>query len=148
MCTAITWNGYFGRNLDLWYSYGESVVITPRNYPFSFRLAGEMAHHYALIGIAHVADGVPLYYEATNEKGLSVAGLNFPGNACYDAPAGDGKADYTVYSCCCDIMRGVYYYKTYENNRITATHLHGADLSGDTLKGYPMDRTPDIRYVT
>ena len=60
----------------------------------------------------------------------------------------DGKADYTVYSCCCDIMRGVYYYKTYENNRITAIDLHGADLSGDTLKGYPMDRTPDIRYVT
>lgn len=335
MCTAITWNGYFGRNLDLWYSYGESVVITPRKYPFSFRLAGNLEHHYALIGMAHVADGVPLYYEATNEKGLSMAGLNFPGNACYDGPMGDGKAevasfelipwvlgqfasaaqvreaadsfrvvnlsfredlpptplhwiiadkddclvlewtaeghtltanpigvltnnppigyhlhrlqeflhlspadpvnrfvphpeqmtglpgfvpftgeiypycsgmgavglpgdwssasrfvraaflrcnavpeetpegnvaqffhmldavampkgavltpegkaDYTIYSCCCDTARGVYYYKTYENNRITATHLHGADLRGGTLTVIPMDRTPDIRYL-
>jgi len=36
-----------------------------------------------MIGMAYVADGYPLYYDATNEKGLSMAGLNFPGNACY-----------------------------------------------------------------
>lgn len=86
MCTAATYrtrDHYFGRNLDLEYSYQESVTVTPRNYSFAFRTMGEMKTHYAIIGMAYVADGYPLYYDATNEKGLSMAGLNFPGNADY-----------------------------------------------------------------
>ena len=86
MCTAITFSGkdfYFGRTLDLEHTYGEEVVIAPRNSPLSFRQCPDLAHHYAIIGIAHVADGYPLYYDATNEAGLSIAGLNFPGNAFY-----------------------------------------------------------------
>ena len=93
MCTAVTYrtkDHYFGRNLDLEYSYCETVTVTPRNYPFSFREMGEMKNHYAMIGMAYVADGYPLYYDATNEKGLSIAGLNFPGNADYK-PALEGK---------------------------------------------------------
>jgi len=34
--------------------------------------------------MAYVADGFPLYYDAMNEKGLCMAGLNFVGNACYE----------------------------------------------------------------
>lgn len=86
MCTAITYktkDHYFGRSLDYEYSYYETVTITPRNFPFHFRKAGECSHHYAMIGMAYVVDGQPLYYDATNEKGLSMAGLNFPGNADY-----------------------------------------------------------------
>ena len=93
MCTAVSYlNGehYFGRNLDLEYSFHETVTVTPRNYPFVFRRAGRMDSHYALIGMAYVVDDVPLYYEATNEKGLSMAGLNFPGNADYK-PEREGK---------------------------------------------------------
>ena len=44
---------------------------------------GALVNHYAIIGIAYVADDYPLYYDATNEKGLSIAGLNFPENADY-----------------------------------------------------------------
>lgn len=86
MCTAVTYktkDHYFGRNLDLEYSYHEEVTVTPRNYPFRFRRMGEMKQHYALIGMATVVDEYPLYYEATNEKGLSIAGLNFVKNAVY-----------------------------------------------------------------
>ena len=86
MCTAITYKPhdfYFGRNLDLDRGYGESVVIAPRNYPFAFRNGSVLEEHYAMIGMAAVAADYPLYFEATNEKGLSLAGLNFPGNAVY-----------------------------------------------------------------
>ena len=86
MCTAITYrtrDHYFGRNLDLEYGYQESVTITPRNYPFRFRKVPPLPTHYAMIGMATVADGYPLYYEATNETGLSMAGLNFPKLAHY-----------------------------------------------------------------
>lgn len=86
MCTCITYkNGdfYFGRNLDLEYTFGEQVVITPRNYELKFRKLPSIFHHYAMIGMATVAQNYPLYAEAVNEKGLGIAGLNFPGNACY-----------------------------------------------------------------
>lgn len=86
MCTAVSYrcqDHYFGRNLDLEYSYEEAVTVTPRNYPFRFRRAADMQTHYAMIGMATISDGYPLYYEATNEKGLSMAGLNFPKLAVY-----------------------------------------------------------------
>ena len=86
MCTAVSYKAgehYFGRNLDLERGYGERVVITPRNYNFSFRHTEPSSHRYAMIGMAAVVDGYPLYFDATNEKGLSMAGLNFPDNACY-----------------------------------------------------------------
>ncbi len=86
MCTAInmtTKEHYFGRNLDLEYSYQETVTITPRNYPFMFRKMGKRDRHYSIIGMAYVIDGYPLYYDATNEKGVSIAGLRFAGNAVY-----------------------------------------------------------------
>ena len=89
MCTAATYKTkdfYFGRTLDYEFSYGDEVVVTPRNYPFSFRDAGEMQGHYAIIGMAFVTQNTPLYYDAMNEKGLCMAGLNFVGNAVYRKP--------------------------------------------------------------
>ena len=86
MCTSanyITKHHYFGRNLDLEFSYNETVTVTPRNFPFEFRKMPRVDAHYAIIGMATISDGYPLYYDATNEKGLSMAGLNFPGNADY-----------------------------------------------------------------
>ena len=93
MCTAATYrtkDHYFGRTLDYEVSYGEEVVVTPRNFPFHFRHMGGISSHYAIIGMATVAGEYPLYYDATNEKGLSMAGLNFPGNADYK-PLAEGK---------------------------------------------------------
>lgn len=86
MCTAITYNTkdhYFGRNLDLEYSYKETVTITPRNYPFKFKKVNDINNHYAIIGMTYVCDNYPLYYDAVNEMGLGMAGLNFPANADY-----------------------------------------------------------------
>ena len=99
MCTAITCktkDHYFGRNLDLEYSYRETVTVTPRNFPFSFRKTGNMDHHFAMIGMAHIAQGYPLYYDSTNELGLSAAGLNFPENADYK-PYCRGKDNVTPF---------------------------------------------------
>jgi choloylglycine hydrolase len=83
MCTAISHNKLFGRNLDLEYGYDERVVITPRNYPLIFRRAGTFHPHNAIIGMAAVDQSYPLYFDAMNEHGLCMAGLDFPGNAYY-----------------------------------------------------------------
>lgn len=93
MCTAATYltkDFYFGRTFDYEFSYGEEVVVLPRCYPLLFREAGSLSAHYAIIGIAHVIDGIPLFYDGANEAGLCMAGLNFVGNACYH-PSHPGK---------------------------------------------------------
>lgn len=89
MCTAISYqtdSHYFGRNLDLERGYGERVVITQRRHPLPLRHLPTTNEHYAMIGTAAVANDYPLYFEATNEMGLSMAGLNFPDNAVYQEP--------------------------------------------------------------
>ncbi len=99
MCTAVAYKTkdfYFGRTLDYEFSYGDEVVITPRNYLFHFRNLNDMKTHYAIIGMAHIAENYPLYYEAVNEKGVAMAGLNFVGNAKYNEIA-DGKDNVAVF---------------------------------------------------
>ncbi len=99
MCTAATYKTgdfYMGRTLDYERSYGDRVVITPRSYPFRFRCREDMPSHYAMIGMAAVMEDYPLYYEAFNEKGLGICGLNFVGNACY-FPEQKGKDNITQY---------------------------------------------------
>ena len=62
MCTAITYktkDHYFGRTLDLEYTYEEQVTVTPRNYRFDFRNGRVIENHYAIIGMATVADNYP-----------------------------------------------------------------------------------------
>lgn len=91
MCTAIQAEGrFFGRNLDLEYGYDECVVVTPRQYAFSFSDGTVDDRHPAILGMAAVADGVPLYFDAMNEQGLCMAGLNFPGYAHF--PPSEGWA--------------------------------------------------------
>ncbi len=92
MCTAITYKTkdfYFGRTLDYDFSYAEEVTITPRNFPFVFRNTRTVKSHYAIIGMACISENYPLYYDAVNEKGLCMAGLNFVGNAHFSNPVKD-----------------------------------------------------------
>ncbi len=87
MCTALKYvsgDFFFGRTLDNDCSYGEEIVIMPRRRRLVTRNAGTVSAHYAMIGTATVIDGTPLYYDACNEKGLAMAGLNFVGNAYYN----------------------------------------------------------------
>ena len=89
MCTAISCNNghfYFGRTLDYEVRFGESIVIMPRHFPLPDDYRQTNSDHYAIIGMAHVAKGYPLYYDAVNEKGLAMAGLNFVGFAKYGKP--------------------------------------------------------------
>lgn len=47
MCTAATYQTkdfYFGRTLDYEFSYGDEIVLMPRNFPISFRYMGKERH--------------------------------------------------------------------------------------------------------
>ena len=50
----------------------------------------------------------------------------------------DVEYEYTLYSSCCNIDRGIYYYKTYENSQITAVYMHREDLERKEIISYPL----------
>lgn len=92
MCTAIAYRPkgfFFGRTLDTEVPYPCEITVTPRAFPLPFRALPTLQHHHAIIGMAYVADGYPLYFDAMNEKGLAMAGLNFTRSTVYrEARAG------------------------------------------------------------
>lgn len=93
MCTSLilaAGDTYAGRSLDLDRDFGQRVVIAPRNFPFRFRRLPPLERHQAVVGMASVAEGYPLFAEGVNEAGVYIAGLNFPRSARY--PVGEGEA--------------------------------------------------------
>ena len=59
----------------------------------------------------------------------------------------EGKCDITTYSCCIDGEKGIYYFKTYENNRIRAVHLHAEDLESSVLFTFPLNDRQNVEHL-
>ena len=100
MCTGLavtSGNFYFGRNLDLNYEFDQKVVITPRNFTMTYKCDASNSSHYAMIGMATIRGGFPLYADAMNEKGLCMASLNFKDFAVYPVGEVQGKKSLTSY---------------------------------------------------
>lgn len=102
MCTGMRFNDadgnmFFGRNLDWTFDYGERVLVVPRGFaPASpFGATGPCTH--ALIGMGLVEQGQPMLFDAGNDAGLAVAGLNFPGYARYEAKPQEGKTNISAW---------------------------------------------------
>ena len=94
----------FGRNFDFHRSFGETVVLTPRNLPINFRHLDALPHHYAILGMGAVAQGTALYFDAVNEHGLAVAGLNFPNCAVYSDSLCEGKHNVASFEVICWVL--------------------------------------------
>ena len=41
---------------------------------------------------------------------------------------GNGNFEMTLYTCCCNGDKGIYYYTTYGKHQITAVDMHREDL--------------------
>ena len=50
----------------------------------------------------------------------------------------EGDYEITIYTSCCSAERGIYYYTTYDNHRISAVDMHRESLDGASLVRYPM----------
>ena len=149
MCTAAAYKTkdfYFGRTLDHECSYSEEVTITPRRFPLSFRAMPTLENHYAIIGMALVAQEYPLYFDAVNEKGLAMAGLNFVGYAHYREPASnrDNIASFElipwILAQCASVKEAA---ERIERINLTNTPFH-AELPPSQLHWIIADRTETI----
>ena len=133
MCTAATYKTkdfYFGRTLDYEFSYGEEIVVVPRNFPLDFKYLPAKHEHFAVIGTAHVSDGYPLFYDAVNEKGLCVAGLNIVGNAVYreNKPEKTNIAQYEFI---------LWLLSSFENLAEAKNALENLNITNDAFGAFP-----------
>ena len=51
-----------------------------------------------------------------------------------------------VYSSCCNVDKGIYYYTTYDNRQITAVDMHREDLDGNVPILYPLVEEQQILW--
>ena len=58
----------------------------------------------------------------------------------------NGHYEITQYTSCCNTDKGIYYYTTYENSRITAVRMLPENLEAATLKTYPLRTIQSIQY--
>ena len=157
MCTAATYltkDFYFGRTLDYEFSYGEEIAVTPRNYPFHFRHTENLEKHYAIIGMAHMAGDYPLYYDAVNEKGVGMAGLNFVNGASYAEGSGSASAPYEfiplVLAKCSSVAEArelldkIVLGNIPFSEQLPAAKLHWIK----TKRSLPSPKTADLKFMT
>ena len=57
---------------------------------------------------------------------------------------GEGKYEITIYSSCCNMDKGIYYYTTYENSQITGIDMNKENLDGYELKNYDLIKGQQI----
>lgn len=62
---------------------------------------------------------------------------------CVRFPEGFEK---TVYSCCCNSTKGIYYYKTYDNSQICSVKLGSAHQESNALEIYPLRWKQQLYY--
>ena len=58
----------------------------------------------------------------------------------------DGKYEITIYTSCCNVTKGIYYYTTYNNHQITAVNMHKEDLNVNQLIRYPLISGEHINF--
>lgn len=103
MCTALCIKSeegkvFFGRNMDLAYSFNQSPIFFPRNYQYEDKATNEtISIKKAILGMGTVIDNHPALAEAMNEKGLACAGLNFARYAYFESKPTPGKTNVTPY---------------------------------------------------
>ena len=57
----------------------------------------------------------------------------------------EDRYEITIYSSCCNVDKGVYYYKTYENSQITGVDMHNENLDSQSIVSYPLIKEQQIK---
>lgn len=103
MCTALTLttsdnDHLFGRNMDLEYFFNQSIIFIPRNYiATNSKTQKTNKNKYAILGMGTMFADYPTFADVMNEKGLAIAGLNFPKYAHFPKEKVDAKTNIPVY---------------------------------------------------
>ena len=98
MCTALSFDHYFGRNMDLAHSFNHSPIFIPTNFEYLNRVTGRHETvKRAILGMGTMIDDHPAMAEAMNENGLGCAGLNFARYAYFEPEPVPNKTNIAPY---------------------------------------------------
>ena len=78
---------------------------------------------------------IPLLYKLRSNSLLNL----------FSGDLGDDKFEITIYTSCCNVNKGIYYYTTYDNHQITAVDMHKENLDSNVLIRYPLIKEEQIR---
>ncbi len=108
-------------------------------------IPGDFASVSRFIRIAFIKSRMP---EVDDESATSqfLHMLDYVAMVKGGAMTAEGKEDFTLYSSCMNQEKGIYYYKTYNNNRINAIDMNKEDLNGREVKLFPYLTNQDINY--
>ena len=59
---------------------------------------------------------------------------------------GENKYEITIYTSCCNVSKGIYYYTTYNNHQINAVDINREDLDTSSLIRYKLNTNENINY--
>ena len=95
-----------------------------------FKILGSVEQQKGCCRLGTDADGRP------QQKGCCRLGTDADGRP---------VCEYTIYSSCCNLDRGIYYYTTYENSQIAAVDMHHTDLDAEQLTSFELVQGQQIR---
>lgn len=111
----------------------------------SIGLPGDFASASRFVRIAYLKANMPRTENTSQAVGQFFHMLDNTAMVKGAVMTKSGADDFTLYSCCMDLANGVYYYKTYGNNRINAITMHGIEAS--EIKIYPYFDAQDINFL-
>ena len=119
------------------------LIVKPSRLAGEIAVIGSKSHTIRGIAAALMANGTSVLHaplDSADTRSTLGAAMAFGA----EVRETEGRWEITVYSSCCNMDRGVYYYTTYENSRISAVDMHREDLDGAELTCCPLRREEDI----
>ncbi|MEG2602956.1 MAG: choloylglycine hydrolase, partial [Carnobacterium sp.] len=136
--SPITTNNLFSKEIDLdIYSRGMGGIGLPGDLSSASRFVKVAFTKLNSVSGTSESESISQFFQilgsVTQQRGL--------------CDVGDGKYEYTIYSSCCNMDKGIYYYTTYENSQITGVDMHKENLDGTKLVNYPLVSGQQINFV-
>ena len=159
MCTAATYKTkdfYFGRTLDYECSYGDQIVIMRLNFSMLaiwkiimqllewLMSASNSSSRFVRVAFTKVNAISGESEEESVSQFFHILGSVDQQRGCCEVA--DGKYEITLYTSCCNVTKGIYYYNTYENHQISAVDMHVENLDSDKMICYPVIQGERINY--
>lgn len=109
-------------------------------------IPGDFASVSRFVRIAFIRSRKPIVDNEEDAIAEFIHMLDYVAMVKGGAITADGKEDFTLYSSCMNQQKGIYYYKTCNNNRLNAIDMHKEDLDSTQLKVFTYLNTQDINY--
>ena len=109
-------------------------------------IPGDFASVSRFVRISFIKSRVPVINDNSNVLSQFFHMLDYVAMVKGGVETAERKEDLTLYSSCMDQEKGIYYYKTYNNNRINAIDINKENLDENEIKLFSYLEKQDVNY--